>query len=278
MSMLGRANPMRGCAWVQGDLYAFADTLVRAGFTLNDEGGIMKVTTAPPPPSPPPGCHPSSEPATGCQAQRDDVGRGAAAGRAPHASGRKAAQRLPAGTLLQRSAAAEAAAAVLTGRHCRLQVSPDSGLLQCSTVADVNDFRFADGQVRPPGPTRVHQCQRPGLPPPPASSACSHGRPAPAPAQCWQAQPLPAPALPALCIHVRPTRPACSVPGPPQVHPVAAAYLEFVERKPLPQHEQLPPTQLTERHRRDGFEAASADKIFHSTTLAASGLKQRGST
>lgn len=29
-----------------------------------------------------------------------------------------------------------------------LQVSPDSGLLQCSTVADLVDFTFADGQVR----------------------------------------------------------------------------------------------------------------------------------
>lgn len=30
-----------------------------------------------------------------------------------------------------------------------LQVSPDSGLLQCSTVADLVDFKFADEQVNP---------------------------------------------------------------------------------------------------------------------------------
>lgn len=59
-----------------------------------------------------------------------------------------------------------------------------------------------------------------------------------------------------------------------KAHPVAAAYLEFVERKPLPQHEGLPAAQLTERHRRDGFEAASADNIFASTTLAAGALWQ----
>jgi hypothetical protein len=29
-----------------------------------------------------------------------------------------------------------------------LQVSPDSGLLQCSTVADVMDFTFAGSEVR----------------------------------------------------------------------------------------------------------------------------------
>jgi hypothetical protein len=30
---------------------------------------------------------------------------------------------------------------------CAVQVSPDSGLLQCSTVADLVDFKFADEQV-----------------------------------------------------------------------------------------------------------------------------------
>lgn len=54
-------------------------------------------------------------------------------------------------------------------------------------------------------------------------------------------------------------------------HRVVQAYLEFVERKPLPQHASLPPDQLLEAHRRDGFEASSADNIFASTTLAAKG-------
>ncbi|GBF92745.1 hypothetical protein Rsub_05114 [Raphidocelis subcapitata] len=52
---------------------------------------------------------------------------------------------------------------------------------------------------------------------------------------------------------------------------VARAYIEFVERRPLPQHAALPPERLAEVHRRDGFEAANADNIFASTTLAARG-------
>lgn len=47
------------------------------------------------------------------------------------------------------------------------------------------------------------------------------------------------------------------------------SYLEFVERRPLPQHAGLPWQQLREDHRRDGFEASSADNIFMSTSLAA---------
>jgi hypothetical protein len=53
---------------------------------------------------------------------------------------------------------------------------------------------------------------------------------------------------------------------------VVRSYLEFVERKPLPQYSQLAPGELQEAHRRDGFEAASADNIFASTTLAARGV------
>ncbi len=53
------------------------------------------------------------------------------------------------------------------------------------------------------------------------------------------------------------------------------AYLEFVERQPLSQHSQVPAAQLTEAHRRDGFEAASADKIFMSTALAAAQQQQQ---
>lgn len=91
-----------------------------------------------------------------------------------------------------------------------MKVSPDSGLLQCSTVADVVDFSFAGGQV----------------------------------------------------------------------HPVVGAYMEFVERKPLPEHQHLAQQgQLREIHRRDGFEADSAKNIFASTTLAASQVqKQEGAT
>jgi hypothetical protein len=62
-----------------------------------------------------------------------------------------------------------------------------------------------------------------------------------------------------------------------QVHPVVGAYMEFVERKPLPQHEHLAAAgQLQEVHRRDGFEAASAKDIFASTTLAAAAAQKSG--
>jgi hypothetical protein len=50
---------------------------------------------------------------------------------------------------------------------------------------------------------------------------------------------------------------------------VPAAYLEFVERKPLAAAAGLPRERLREAQRRDGFEAASANHIFASTTLAA---------
>jgi hypothetical protein len=45
--------------------------------------------------------------------------------------------------------------------------------------------------------------------------------------------------------------------------------MEFVERRPLPEFAALPEAELSEVQRRDGFEAASADNIFASTTLAA---------
>ncbi|MBV7530503.1 DUF1338 domain-containing protein [Chitinophaga sp. sic0106] len=43
-------------------------------------------------------------------------------------------------------------------------------------------------------------------------------------------------------------------------HPIAGSYVEFAERRLLPGHEQLP-----EAARREGFEAANANKIFEST-------------
>jgi hypothetical protein len=50
---------------------------------------------------------------------------------------------------------------------------------------------------------------------------------------------------------------------------VAGAYVEFAERRVLPQFAGLPPEEIQECHRRDGFETASADKIFESTNLGA---------
>lgn len=47
---------------------------------------------------------------------------------------------------------------------------------------------------------------------------------------------------------------------------VPCSYIEFAERLVLPQYKHLPHTEVKEFHRRDGFEVASADKIFESTS------------
>lgn len=47
--------------------------------------------------------------------------------------------------------------------------------------------------------------------------------------------------------------------------PISGSYVEFAERRPLPAFQHLPPEQIRREHRRDGFEVASADKIFEST-------------
>lgn len=46
---------------------------------------------------------------------------------------------------------------------------------------------------------------------------------------------------------------------------IPGSYVEFAERLPLPQHAHLETHQLTRKHRREGFEAGNADKIFEST-------------
>mmetsp|Transcript_2196 Transcript_2196/g.4080 ORF Transcript_2196/g.4080 Transcript_2196/m.4080 type:complete len:289 (-) Transcript_2196:148-1014(-) len=46
---------------------------------------------------------------------------------------------------------------------------------------------------------------------------------------------------------------------------IANSYVEFAERLVLPQYSALPADQITDAHRRDGFEARNADKIFEST-------------
>jgi hypothetical protein len=48
-------------------------------------------------------------------------------------------------------------------------------------------------------------------------------------------------------------------------HLIAGSYVEFAERKVLPSFQHLPPHQIQRRHRREGFEAGNADKIFEST-------------
>lgn len=52
-----------------------------------------------------------------------------------------------------------------------------------------------------------------------------------------------------------------------RAEPVAGSYVEFVERRALPPFASLPSTALRREHRRDGFEAANAERIFDSTDL-----------
>ncbi|MFO0261979.1 MAG: DUF1338 domain-containing protein, partial [Planctomycetota bacterium] len=46
---------------------------------------------------------------------------------------------------------------------------------------------------------------------------------------------------------------------------ISGAYVEFAERRVLPQFADLPPRQNRRENRRDGIEANNADKIFEST-------------
>jgi hypothetical protein len=48
-------------------------------------------------------------------------------------------------------------------------------------------------------------------------------------------------------------------------HPIAGSYVEFAERKILPQYADIPSVEIKPEHRREGFEANNADKIFEST-------------
>jgi hypothetical protein len=49
------------------------------------------------------------------------------------------------------------------------------------------------------------------------------------------------------------------------IHSIPGSYVEFAERRVLPQFAGLPKELLTREHRRDGFETGNADKIFEST-------------
>lgn len=77
----------------------------------------------------------------------------------------------------------------------KIKISPDGGLLQSSTVAEMIDAEFADGVI----------------------------------------------------------------------HSIAGSYMEFAERKVLPQFSGIPIDKIERTHRRDGFETGNADKIFEST-------------
>jgi hypothetical protein len=48
-------------------------------------------------------------------------------------------------------------------------------------------------------------------------------------------------------------------------HTIAGSYVEFAERRPLPEFQHLSKSDRQRHHLRDGFEAGNADKIFEST-------------
>lgn len=54
-------------------------------------------------------------------------------------------------------------------------------------------------------------------------------------------------------------------------HVISGSYVEFAERRVLPEFVGLPADQIQRQHRRDGFEAANADKIFESTYTTQTG-------
>lgn len=55
---------------------------------------------------------------------------------------------------------------------------------------------------------------------------------------------------------------------------VAGSYVEFAERKVLPEFSHLPSSSIGPQHRREGFEAGNADKIFESTYSDQAGDKK----
>jgi Domain of unknown function (DUF1338) len=52
---------------------------------------------------------------------------------------------------------------------------------------------------------------------------------------------------------------------------ISGSYVEFAERRALPAFAELPKAELRREHRREGFEAGNADKIFESTYSSQTG-------
>ena len=50
-----------------------------------------------------------------------------------------------------------------------------------------------------------------------------------------------------------------------EMHRIPGSYVEFAERRILPEYAHLQSSEIKREHRREGFEAANADKIFEST-------------
>ena len=53
--------------------------------------------------------------------------------------------------------------------------------------------------------------------------------------------------------------------GEIETHRIPGSYVEFIERRPLDRYAHLPPGAIRREHRREGFEARNADRIFEST-------------
>lgn len=51
-------------------------------------------------------------------------------------------------------------------------------------------------------------------------------------------------------------------------HMISGSYVEFAERQVLPEYRGLPNAEIGRHHRREGFEAGNADKIFESTFIS----------
>ncbi|MCF2445294.1 DUF1338 domain-containing protein [Dyadobacter sp. CY345] len=56
-----------------------------------------------------------------------------------------------------------------------------------------------------------------------------------------------------------------------ETYEISGSYVEFAERRVLPEFANLPADQISRKNRRDGFEAANADKIFESTYTTQTG-------
>ncbi len=54
---------------------------------------------------------------------------------------------------------------------------------------------------------------------------------------------------------------------------IAGSYVEFAERRVLDEFRHLPASEVKRQHRREGFEAANADRIFESTYTAQTGRR-----
>lgn len=140
-----------------------------------------------------------------------------------------------------------------------LQASPDGGLLQAATVADRVSFSFADGEALVPGayiefaerrvlPQYAHLEVRGGW-------RCTYSVVERSGVVWWVTEHARAAAL----------RQPCAPGMPPHVPPHVPP--PCLPARPPARLRQ--PEEVQERHRRDGFEASSADRIFESTSLAA---------